>query len=113
MYISVEPSCIAGYDEHVFIFYRCINKKLFTHNIEQFRHLILSIMPVNIANPSELEVLKQHITEQNAKIPELRKKVAEIEAENVKLRQIIKENSRRDTKVRELERYNTELETRV
>ncbi|PKY23338.1 hypothetical protein RhiirB3_505626 [Rhizophagus irregularis] len=60
---------------------------------------------------SEVDLLKQRITElkarkaelgvENAEIPELRKKLAEVEARNGKLiKQIMEENNRRDAKIK-------------
>ncbi|CAB5316722.1 unnamed protein product [Rhizophagus irregularis] len=76
---------------------------------------------------SEIDLLRQHFTEleakyvkikaekdeletRNAEIPELRKKVAEIEAENAKLRHIIEENARRDAENAEHKARIEELE---
>ncbi|RGB22207.1 hypothetical protein C1646_822634 [Rhizophagus diaphanus] len=76
---------------------------------------------------SEIDLLRQHFTEleakyvkikaekveletRNAEIPELKKKVAEIEAENAKLRHIIEENARRDAENAEHKARIEELE---
>ncbi|RGB23538.1 hypothetical protein C1646_774329 [Rhizophagus diaphanus] len=61
---------------------------------------------------SEVDLLKQRITDlearkaelevKNAEIPELRKKLAEVEARNAKLiKQIMEENNRRDAKIKD------------
>jgi hypothetical protein len=61
---------------------------------------------------SEIDLLKQRITElearkaelevENAEIPELRKKLAEVEARNAELiKQIMEENNRRDAKIKD------------
>src|SRR5215470_5502590 len=60
-------------------------------------------------NPSELEVLKQHIIEleaENAEIPDLRRKISEFDAERVDLRRKL---SVSDAEIAELKRRNIEF----
>src|ERR1041384_399919 len=84
--------------------------------------------------PSELEVLKQRITELEAEleaknsklaefeardveIHELRKKVAEVEARNAELinqnKQMMEENNRRDARIEDLEKNTTDRVTKL
>ena len=63
---------------------------------------------------TELELLKQRITELETKNSKLEAEKAEIEARNVKLlKQVMDENAKRDARVEELELKNTELEARL
>jgi len=63
---------------------------------------------------SELELLRQRISELETKNAKLEAEKAEIEARNVELlKQVIDENAKHDARVEELELKNTELETRL
>ena len=63
---------------------------------------------------SELELLRQRISELETKNAKFEAEKAEIEARNVKLlKQVMDENVKRDARVEELELKNTELETRL
>jgi hypothetical protein len=63
---------------------------------------------------SELELLRQRISELETKNAKLEAEKAEIEARNVKLlKQVMEENAKRDARVEELEQKNTELEGRL
>jgi hypothetical protein len=63
---------------------------------------------------TELELLRQHISELETKNAKLEAEKAEIEARNVELlKQVMDENAKRDARVEELELKNTELEARL
>ena len=63
---------------------------------------------------TELELLRQCISELETKNAKLEAKKAEIEARNVELlKQVMDENAKRDARVEELELKNTELEARL
>src|SRR3954465_15965510 len=63
---------------------------------------------------TELELLRQRISELETKNAELEAEKAEIEARNVELlKQVMDENAKRDARVEELELKTTELEARL
>jgi len=63
---------------------------------------------------TELELLRQRISELETKNAKLEAEKAEIEARNVELlKQVMDENAKRDARVEELELKNTELEARL
>src|SRR5436305_12307558 len=63
---------------------------------------------------TELELLRQRISELETKNAKLEAEKAEIEARNVELlKQVMDENAKRDARVEELELKNTELEVRL
>src|SRR4051794_17368033 len=75
--------------EHLYLFFVCNDKKF--QNIEQFLSYIklLLIMSVNEANPFELELLRQRISEletENAELKALRQHATELEAEIAELK---------------------------
>src|ERR1044072_3793922 len=77
-------------------------------NIEQFLSYIkLLIMSVNEANPSELEILRQHIIDLEAENSNIKAKKAELEARDAEhLKQVMDDNAKLKARIEKLEKNN-------